>query len=1142
MPILPPAAASSQKPRRRWFVRIVVVVLLLAFMTWIAPVVAARVGLHNAVLARVFVSLNGTLTAGDASLSWLSPVELRDVTATDPNGRTALTAVRVTSSKTLFELATDSTDLGTFTIESPVLEVVCEPGTTNIEQAIANYLADDTPGGPERMGFEVKAVQGRIVLKDADRPGEQILEGVEGAMVVPRRASEPITLDVMSGTATVGVVLRDPMEWDISADRFALETVGPFVRRFVPGTVATGQLTTQLAVRIDLEADRSDVTVDGKAKVIGLDLMAPWLGEDRVRLQHADLVCNADLTGDELRVTQSVLTCDAGTVSFAGTVSRTDSPDELLARSGLKADADVDLAKLAAVVPKLLRLRPGTELREGRVTTHVASTSGPNGTEWSGTVETTALHGLREGKPLVWEKPLWAAFAGHRRPDGMPVFDKLQCRSDFVGLNAQGSPEQFAAAANLDLDRLSTRLAEFADLGGVTLAGQAEVQAQTTPIAGGGHALAVVAHLTRFALTDSVGRGIREPDMRMTVEATGALDPAGPVRIDAGTVVAQASGDELRVTLMQRVPDARTPHGGRLSLRATGDVARWQRRLDGVVALPKDWAAAGTGTIAAVVHLTEPGATADRVNVDLRDVRFTGAGMNVAEPTLTAEARGAWDRATGAVTFTEVKATCETAGVSARQLRVQPGGIVGTAAITANVARLQRAMMALPNDPLAGTVTGNVTFDAIHGRVKFEADLNGKNLVYGPAARPTWSEPWAKLIAVGEYDPTADMIAFRTLKLARDGFATDATGSVTQPGTVQALDLRGTLTYDLAKLEPTLRRYLGHHAEVAGKGTRPFQLAGRLTDTASVSMKVGGRPGGSSPVTHLSGTAAVAWQQVKAFGFEVGPAELTAAVDRGRVRMNPVEAAFGRGKVRLEPTVSLTTPGYDLTFAPGRVVEKARLTPEACADALGFALPAIAHAAQADGLVSFDLADNVVPLTNPTAASVVGKLTIHNAAVSPGPLVTEIAGLLGAKQTTFTLATEQVVDVRVKDGKVYHDNFALTFGQTTVKTAGAVGLDGSLSMVVDVPLPPRLLDKVPAKLTAVREALSRKRIRVPVGGTVRRPQLDPRVLDGQGQQMVQAAIHEAGTKLTDDLIQKGQEKLFQRLRDKLGPKLPDPKP
>ena len=107
--------------------------------------------------------------------------------------------------------------------------------------------------------------------------------------------------------------------------------------------------------------------------------------------------------------------------------------------------------------------------------------AGPNGTVWTGELFTSAIRAVRDGKPVVWDQPLRAGFAARLGPDRWPVFDKLEAQSDFVGLAARGSAEEFAAAATVDLSRLSERLRDFVDLEGIQLSGLAEVRVNTKP-------------------------------------------------------------------------------------------------------------------------------------------------------------------------------------------------------------------------------------------------------------------------------------------------------------------------------------------------------------------------------------------------------------------------------------------------------------------------------------------------------------------------------------------------------------------------------------------------------------------------------------------------------------------------------------
>ena len=294
----------------------------------------------------------------------------------------------------------------------------------------------------------------------------------------------------------------------------------------------------------------------------------------------------------------------------------------------------------------------------------------------------------------------------------------------------------------------------------------------------------------------------------------------------------------------------------------------------------------------------------------------------------------------------------------------------------------------------------------------------------------------------------------------------------------------------------------------------------------------------SSAYAGLTGNAGLSWQQIKAYGFEVGPSELKAGLDRGIVTMNPIEANFGGGKVRVEPKLDLNTTGYNMTLANGKIIEQAKLTPAACANAIGYALPAFANAAQADGLISFDLEDNTIPLLDPAKGTLRGKLTLHNVSVSPGPVVTEIATLLGVKQLNQTLAKDQVVPVKLENGRVYHENFDLTIGQTVVRSSGSVGLDNTVALTMDMPVPVTVLDQLLGNNPRIRDIVSKQRIKVPVTGTLAKPTLDHRSIEANMQAIIRNAAKDAITNTAGDATKKLEDKLRDELQKKLGDKFP----
>ena len=105
-------------------------------------------------------------------------------------------------------------------------------------------------------------------------------------------------------------------------------------------------------------------------------------------------------------------------------------------------------------------------------------------------------------------------------------FDKLICKSDFVAVNAQVSRDSVRAAANVYLDRLAERLADFVDLGGWTLDGRGSAWVVATRQPSGEFKADAELELTQFALADREGKGLREPALKLKLSATGRAPDA----------------------------------------------------------------------------------------------------------------------------------------------------------------------------------------------------------------------------------------------------------------------------------------------------------------------------------------------------------------------------------------------------------------------------------------------------------------------------------------------------------------------------------------------------------------------------------------------------------------------------------------
>ncbi|MDB5308388.1 MAG: hypothetical protein JWO38_2590 [Gemmataceae bacterium] len=1126
-----PAVIPARKPRR-WRRRLAGMVVLLAAGIWFVPTVVAKTGLRNRIVRDAAADLHGTVDVGEASFGWLSPVELRDVTVKDAQGRTLLTVAKVVSSKSLLAILRDSSDLGEFAVERPVADVVCETGRTNLEDTIEAFLKDDgKPVAPTRRAVSVRLTGGKLTLRDTDTVKTSAFEPVEATVGVPAARTEPITVKLVAtaaseepGTLDADLSIGDAGSARLVTTGFPLETLAPFLKRADRGTSLAGSLTADLKASWGKdEMGRPTARVEGTAATHDLELAGPWLNGDRLRLASAQLPLAVEMVGKGVRVERADLRCDFGTLSAAGSFDPDEPFDKLVDRPQMRIEADVDLAKLAALVPKLLRIREGTVVRDGKLVVKLASRATPDGTVWDGDIRTSALKAERDGKPIEWAEPLAVEFSGRASAGHLPTFDKFICRSDFIAINAKGSPESFRGAANVYLDRLSARLGEFVDLRGSHLTGEASAWVIASRFPAGAFKADAGGDLKEFAFTDSAHHGLAEHALALKLSAAGSWPAHGAVRIETGSVGLTAGGDTLELKLLEPIPDARQPAGGQLSANVSGDLARWIGRIRGFVAVPRQYVFGGTATASGTVRVGPGVVAVDHLVLGIVKARFRGAGLDLDEPILNAAADLTVNRGTGATEFGNLRITAPVLGVTEGKLvfEAPPDGslaVSGAGKALTDLNRLGR-MLKLQADPkgsdaLHGRATGPFRFRWQGDATTFGGTLDLTDFAYGDPARTGISEPALKLEIDGRYEEQADRLALIRARIERPGLVVDGKGTMAKFDSTQDVALDGTLTYDLAKLTPDLRTSLGGGFRAAGQGSRPFSLAGSLGRAgASKASAAGG-------LSALTADAALGWDSLAAYGFDVGPGEFKMKLSGGLATVSPVRASFGGGQVTLAPSARLAPDPAELTFAKGKVVDRAKLTPAACAGALGYALPVIANAAQAGGELSAVLDDNHVPLGDVSKALVKGQLVIHKATVGPGPVVTEIAKLLGAQSTTMTLANEMTVPVRVEGGRVYHENLSLTVNGYAVKTTGSVGFDGSLMLVADVPIPgtfPGLKNN-----PVVKKSLEGKIVKVPVTGTVAKPTIDHHLF----QAAVANLARDAAKGIGRDLLHKEIEKLF----------------
>ncbi len=283
-----------------------------------------------------------------------------------------------------------------------------------------------------------------------------------------------------------------------------------------------------------------------------------------------------------------------------------------------------------------------------------------------------------------------------------------------------------------------------------------------------------------------------------------------------------------------------------------------------------------------------------------------------------------------------------------------------------------------------------------------------------------------------------------------------------------------------------LAPYLGEQVALTGRTSREFELAGPLGAARN-------------QLDQWTGNASIAWDTARSYGFEAGKGVLEGRLAAGKLAITPLDFAVNEGRFKLTPEVLLQPAPGELRLTREQVLSQVRITPQMCAQALAYIAPALAGVAQADGKISVALDGGRLPLDDVRRGDVSGTLTVHDVRVSAGPLVAALAVVLN-RATEVRLTEEAQVPFRMVQGRFYHQNLELNFPEMTMRTRGSVGMDRSLAILAEMPVPPKWIGNNP-----LGTALEGQSIQLPIGGTLDQPVIDQNELNRLAAQFIQNA-------------------------------------
>lgn len=922
--------------------------------------------------------------------------------------------------------------------------------------------------------------------------------------------------------------------WRCVCQQLPTTAFTPWLRRIDPQLALTGELTGEMSATYPTARyDSLSGDTTGRISLANFAVASSALGNEQLSVNETALAWKCTASGGRVSIESMSLASDIARFDLRGTLDErmvrdvlagTAEPHALATHGDLEAEGALNLARLAQRLPNLFKVREGTTITSGQMQFKARSMPQAGGHQLTASLTTTPLAGRTRGRAIEWDAPLSFDLVARHANDGWR-FDRLACRSQFVEVAGSGDARQMQLNGRVDLDELTTRLDQFVDLTDWQLAGRGQVDAKCRRDETGQFAAEAAGTLNDFVIAWRGEALATEPQLEWSASAAGASATGlWPDRLTQAELTLLAAGDELSAKLTQPTMIDKTWAGTDwpLELNTTGRLNGWARRLRPWVDL-SSWSTSGKLELAARGRVRPSPLSLQVVDshVLVDRLRATTATLQIEEPRTEWSGDIAWDSTTSTLASRSGQLVSSSLAASFRDWYwtadpQQTSRVGGLAAVRMDLSRLARVRKLPPGElpkllPV-GEVSGNVKLAAQGDQVVAAVDLGGKNIAIKrpapalPGAEPRleqiWTEPNVRLVGTISYAPKLDRVKFDGLQTQAATLAIAASGSVDALSSSRKLNLAGTIDYDLGLLSPMLAQYIGGGLTINGREQARFEVSGplaELTTATSSDNLASGRVvfSQASATTAASpdwaGRLLAPWQSASLYGLPIGQGRISAEMREGRVAIEPLDFAVGGGRLTASPAISLTPAPGELTLPAGPLLTNIRITPDVSNRLIKFIMPVLAEATQTEGLFSMNLSGASVPLGAPASADVAGQLAVQSVRMVPGPAAGELIGLVrdveslikarsllsgGAPpQQPITLVSirDRTVDFRLVDGRVYHQGLEFQIGDVQLRSRGSVGLDETLSLMLELRLPEKWLGRTAGGNTVIE---------VPVTGTL----------------------------------------------------------
>lgn len=1097
------------KPRRRWRLLLTIGLGCILMAVALLPSLVSHSPLADWLIAQATMDLNGEASVGSVHLGWFSGPVLADVEIRDAQQRSLVQIQSVRAERSLLGLLWDSSELGRIHIDRPVLAVAYDGSSTNLEEVFASWFEDGESSSD--ISLELAVSEGTVRLTDVRTDKTWQVEQLELATTADTNERTPINLRASgrvadgqdAGRFAVELALNrtadrsDPLSaieaLEAEVENAPLEMFAPLLARSKTGLQLGGRLNAFAKCEVTGGNVQPEMSIQLTTVVDRFLLGGNALNGDQLALQRIEAGGRAAWRGSLVDIERLRIQTEVGNAVVSGRFNLADESVtnllKSLAEQTYRIEAGVNLAALAAQLPNTLGLQEGLQIESGDATVVLESRQTGDTMRWDGRADVSRLSATRQGRQIHWPEPIHASLSASSNPQGFSL-ESLQCQAKYLRLDASGSPQRADGTLDFDLAGLADDASQLIDLGGLRLAGAGHGRFQWLRQPDQQFAVSGNLQIDQFELGLKGESSWADAKLRLNAEALGSIASSQTI-LQSAKLQLDVDEDRLTASLAEPLQDVTHASSYPVNLETEGELARWSARIAPLLPL-EDWQMIGRIKASGRLDYASEATTLRNGKIHVEELTVRSPQVNFYDPevdVLVGAAR--WVPSQSRIEIPSATLSGQTVGAGVEPLVVAWSAgelreLNGTVALKTSLDRVQQWTTATVTKPpvwmVRGALTARSTFRAEEGKAAFDADLSVEKFAARHQSGKEVSEAKVHLTARGQYDPAAQHVVLEKAKLESGLVGFDAGGTFDLAADTPRIDLDGQYTYDLVRLSELGRTHLGIPLFAAGRNASPFACHGPMS------------------LAEVEATLGLNWTGAEIGGFQIGPGSLDAQMAGGALRTAPIQLDVSEGKMALTPHVTFSEQGSLLQVEAGRVADRIRISPRMCAGALQYIAPPLAGVATAEGTFSIDLEQCRIPLDDPAKGDLSGRMTVHAVSIAPGPLIRELATTLGFGKTA-QLSRESTVPFRMVDGRVYHRDLELVFPEVTMRTFGSVGLDQSLALIVEMPIP----DKWRTGHATLDRVVQNQTLRLPIGGSLQEPAIDRRELERQAGQFMQNA-------------------------------------